>query len=101
MRIAVALVAALVFVALLNLDTEALLRLIFSWAVRTPTYRWILISGACATIAVYISRRRRNLVVSRFRAAPARVSHQPKAKRLPKSKPQVRRQPSARMQVGR
>jgi hypothetical protein len=101
MRIVVALVAAVVFVALLSLDTDALLRLIFSWAVQAPTYRWILIGGACAAVAFYISRRRRNLVDSRFRADPARVSHQPKAKRLPKSRPKVRRRPSTRTQVGR
>jgi hypothetical protein len=91
MKVAAVLVAVCIFVALFGLDTEALLRLAYSWVVGNSAYRWILPCAAFAIVVFYLCRRNRSGLACRLRAVPARSRRQTKVKRPPKSKQQVRR----------
>jgi hypothetical protein len=95
MRIALALLAACVFIALLIMDTGALLRLAFDWTVSHTVAYYSLIGAACVALSWYVWRRKHRRVGARPQK-PARVRRRSKVKRS--SKPRGRRQSSAPVQ---
>jgi hypothetical protein len=101
MRIAAVLVTICISIALFGLDTEALLRLAFSWMVGGPTYRWILPCAVFAVVVFYVCRQKTSGLVGRRRIGSARGQRKLKVKRQPKSKQQVRQRRSTVMYVRR
>lgn len=89
-------IAACVFVILLALDTEALLRLTFSLLPANALYRWLLLAGAMSVVAWLIWRPGARRGASRSPPRPARATRRPAGKRKQASGGgRTRRRPSA------
>jgi membrane protein implicated in regulation of membrane protease activity len=73
MKFAIMVVALFAFVAGFVLDTEAVVRMAFSWAPGGLTYRWMLPSTAVVVVAWICWRRSSRRVVTRKRVVRSAV----------------------------
>jgi hypothetical protein len=93
-RIAVAVIALFVFVALLIMDTRAIVALAFSWGIGGLSNRWILLSAPLAFVVWYVYRQDGLRASGRARARATRSRRQTRASRPQKSRSQAHRQKS-------
>jgi hypothetical protein len=96
MKVAVLLIAAVVFAILLTLDTGALLSWALLWMIRGVAHWWVLLFVPLAVIVVRVWQLKRRSTPARPRVSPARPSGRSTPRHLQKSTaPRRRRKPTA------
>ena len=86
MIIVVAVIALIVFAALLIMDTGAVLRLAFSWAIGGPAYRWILLCALLIMVALYVGRKKVRAFLGGLDLEPLARRADPGARKSPNRK---------------